>query len=126
MNPTYLLLILLNTAILVAGQFLWKFGMTKKEHDFGSVFDILKVLFSPYIFTGLIMYGVATVIWLFILTKVQLSVAYPLQSFAYVITLFGAYFIFGEPLTFWKVVGVLFIMLGVSIIGISESAITLN
>ena len=69
------------------------------------------------------MYGVATVIWLFILSKVQLSVAYPLQSFAYIITLFGAYYIFGEPLTFWKVIGVLFIMLGVSMIGFSETAI---
>lgn len=126
MNPIYLLLILLNTAILVVGQFLWKFGMSKKEHDFGSVFQILKVLFSPYIFTGLVMYGVATVIWLFILSKVQLSVAYPLQSLAYIITLFGAYYIFGEPLTFWKVVGVLFIMLGVSIIGISETVIKVN
>jgi drug/metabolite transporter (DMT)-like permease len=126
MSPTYLLLILLNTAILVAGQFLWKFGMTKKEHDFSSVLHIVKILFSPYIFTGLVMYGVATVIWLFILSKVQLSVAYPLQSFAYIITLFGAYYIFGEPLTFWKVIGVLFIMLGVSMIGFSETAIKVN
>lgn len=123
MNPSYLLLIALNTVILVIGQFLWKTGMTKKEADFSSVFGILKLLFSPYIFSGLVMYGFATVLWLFILSKVQLSVAYPLQSFAYLFTVIGAYFVFGEPITLWKVVGVLFIMLGVSIIGISEASL---
>ena len=126
MNPTYLLLILLNTTILVSGQFLWKFGMMNKSHEFGSLLQILKVLFSPYIFAGLVMYGIATVIWLFILTKVQLSVAYPLQSFAYIITIFAAYYVFGEPITFWKVVGVLFIMFGVSIIGLSETTFKIN
>lgn len=126
MKPTYLLLIIINTLILVAGQFLWKFGMTNKTHSFGSLLQILKVLFSPYIFTGLILYGIATVLWLFILSKVQLSVAYPLQSIAYLITIVAAYFLFGEPITFWKVMGVLFIMLGVSMIGFSETTFTLG
>lgn len=117
---TYILIILANTLILVAGQFLWKMGMTKHEHSFGSIIDIIKMLLSPYILSGLIMYGVATVLWLFILTKVPLSVAYPLQSFAYIISIFGAFFIFNEPITVWKVVGVLLIMLGVSVIGLSE------
>lgn len=122
MKSLYLLLIMLNTSILVAGQFLWKFGMMKKEHDFTSILGILKILFSPYIFSGLVMYGFATIIWLFILSKVQLSIAYPLQSFAYFFTIIGAYFIFGEPITMWKIIGVLLIMLGVSIIGISGTS----
>jgi len=117
---TYVLMILANTLILVAGQFLWKMGMTKNEHSFGSVIDIIKILFSPYILSGLVMYGAATILWLFILTKVPLSVAYPLQSFAYIISIFGAFFLFNEPITVWKVVGVLLIMLGVSVIGLSE------
>lgn len=120
MSITYILMILANTLILVAGQFLWKMGMTKNEHSFSSIIDIIKILLSPYILSGLIMYGLATILWLFILTKVPLSVAYPLQSFAYIISIFGAFFFFNEPITIWKVVGVLFIMLGVSVIGLSE------
>lgn len=120
MNVVSLLLVLCNTLILVAGQFLWKVGMEKNTDAFSSVFSVVKLFFTPYIFTGLTMYGLATVLWLFILTRVPLSVAYPLQSSAYVIAVVGAFFIFGEAITLWKVAGVCFIMLGVSIIGISE------
>lgn len=116
------LLILLNTMILVSGQFLWKFGMTDKEDSFTSVGEIIKLMFSPYIVTGLTMYGFATVLWLFILTRVPLSVAYPIQSLAYVFAVFGAYFIFNEPLSYMKILGVLLIMVGVSFIGFSSGA----
>ncbi|OMP66644.1 EamA family transporter [Domibacillus epiphyticus] len=113
-------LVVLNTLILVSGQFLWKAGMEKHSDAFTSVFSIVKLFFTPYIFTGLAMYGLATVLWLFILTKVPLSVAYPLQSSAYIIAVIGSFFIFGESITIWKIAGVCFIMLGVSMIGLSE------
>lgn len=114
------LLILVNTLILVSGQFLWKFGVMQREASFQSIQDIVSLFLSPYILTGLSLYGVATVLWLFILTKVPLSIAYPIQSLAYIFAVFGAYFIFNEPLTVAKIVGVLFIMLGVSFIGFSS------
>ena len=120
MNFTHLLLVLANTLILVSGQFLWKIGMERQADAFSSVFSVVKLFFTPFIFSGLAMYGMATVLWLFILTKVPLSIAYPLQSSAYVIAVVGAFFIFGESITPWKIAGVCFIMLGVSIIGLSE------
>lgn len=116
------LFILLNTMILVSGQFLWKFGMMGKETSFSSIGGIIKLMLSPYILTGLTMYGFATVLWLFILTRVPLSVAYPLQSVAYVFAVFGAFYIFNEPLSLTKIVGVLLIMVGVSLIGFSSAA----
>lgn len=120
MTIVHFLLVILNTFILVCGQFLWKYGMEKQADAFSSIFSIIRLFFTPYIFTGLVMYGLATVLWLFILTKVPLSSAYPLQSLAYIIAVFGAFFIFGEAITFWKIAGVLFIMIGVSLIGVSE------
>ncbi|MED0665964.1 EamA family transporter [Bacillus badius] len=109
-------LILTNTLIMVSGQFLWKYGM-QQPHSFQSFVSIVKMLLSPYIFAGLSLYGVATVLWLFILTRVPLSVAYPVQSLAYVFTLFGAAFLFQEPITPAKIAGVLLIIAGVSVIG---------
>ena len=114
------LLILLNTLILVSGQFLWKIGMTNRSVSFDSIGAIFRVMISPYILSGLFLYGMATVLWLFILTKVPLSVAYPIQSIAYILAVFGAYFFFQEEITLWKVIGVFLIMAGVSFIGISE------
>ncbi len=119
MSITNFLLILINTIILVSGQFMWKFGLQNKPAVFDSFTSIVKLFLSPFIIGGLSLYGLATVLWLFILTKVPLSVAYPIQSIAYILAIVGAYFIFNEPITIWKIVGCLFIMIGVSFIGFS-------
>jgi drug/metabolite transporter (DMT)-like permease len=95
--------------------------MMNKDNSFSSVGEVIKLLLSPYIITGLTMYGFATVLWLFILTRVPLSVAYPLQSLAYVFAVFGAYFIFNESLSIMKIAGVLLIIIGVSLIGFSPN-----
>jgi drug/metabolite transporter (DMT)-like permease len=120
MNLVNFLLILCNTCILVAGQFLWKYGMMKTTFQLNPL-SIIKLLFSPFIFSGLVLYGVATILWLFILSRVPLSIAYPVQSIAYVLAVFGAYFIFHEPLSPAKIIGVILIILGVSLIGISAN-----
>ena len=120
MSLVNFVLILLNTVILVAGQFLWKYGMMKTTFKLDPL-SIIKILFSPFIFSGLVMYGFATILWLFILSRVPLSVAYPVQSIAYVLAVFGAYFFFHEPLSPTKIIGVILIILGVSLIGISPN-----
>lgn len=117
------ILILTNTLILVSGQFLWKYGMMQRNVSFQSIQDIMSLLLSPFILSGLVLYGFATVLWLFILTRVPLSVAYPIQSMAYIFAVFGAYFIFNETLSIAKVVGVLFIMIGVSLIGFTSNSL---
>ncbi|MFB4167187.1 EamA family transporter [Virgibacillus sp. JSM 102003] len=116
-------LILTNTIILVSGQFLWKFGLQHTPPSFASVGSIIKMFFNPFIFSGLVMYGLATILWLYILTRVPLSIAYPLQSIAYVLAVFGAFFVFDEPLTTFKIIGVLLIVAGVSLIGVAGNQI---
>lgn len=121
MSLLHFSLILLNTLILVSGQFLWKFGMQTQSITL-DVISILKVLFSPFVFTGLAMYGFATVLWLYILSKVPLSVAYPIQSLSYILAVFGAYFVFNESLSIYKIIGCLLILIGVSLIGFSPNS----
>lgn len=58
MNPLHIGLILLNTLMLVSGQFLWKFGLSRKADSFESLQSIIHLMFSPFIlgdfsFTGL-------------------------------------------------------------------------
>jgi drug/metabolite transporter (DMT)-like permease len=119
MSLTNFFLILLNTLVLVSGQFLWKYGLMQKPVSFKGVSEIIQLFFSPFIFSGIVIYGLATVLWLFILTRVPLSLAYPVQSLAYVFAVFGSYFIFHESLSFMKVAGVLLIIIGVSLVGMS-------
>ncbi|GAB1773416.1 EamA family transporter [Priestia aryabhattai] len=115
------LLILVNTLTLVSGQFLWKFGLESNKNPFQSFYSLISLFLSPYVLSGLFLYGLATILWLFILTRVPLSVAYPIQSLAYILAIVGAYFVFGESITLYKVLGCIFIMIGVSFIGLTSS-----
>jgi drug/metabolite transporter (DMT)-like permease len=103
--------------MLVTGQFLWKTGLQHNKSSFGSFQAIIQLMISPYILGGLVLYGLATVLWLFILSRVELGVAYPIQSLAYIMAVFGAYWIFNEPLSMPKIVGCLLILAGVIFIG---------
>lgn len=101
-------LIALNIILLVLGQALWKLGMNKVQLQL-SFEGIIKVIFNPYIFSGIVIYGVATVIWLYILSKADLSKVYPLQSLCYVVAAIVAIVIFKEqiPVTRWFGIGLI-------------------
>ncbi len=105
--------------MLVSGQFLWKYGLMRQTRPFESVRTVLELLFSPYIAGGLFIYGCATVLWLYIVSKVDLGYAYPVQSLAYILSIVGAYYLFGEPLSAMKIAGCLLILAGVACIGLS-------
>ncbi|MBB6446025.1 EamA family transporter [Bacillus benzoevorans] len=122
MNIKDILLILANTLMLVVGQFLWKSGVDNKQQEFSSLLGIVKLVFSPPILGGLVLYAFATVLWLYILSRVSLSLAYPLQSLAYIITVFASYFIFKEPITAYKIAGCLLILAGISLISLTTKA----
>ncbi|GAE04126.1 EamA family transporter [Paenibacillus sp. JCM 10914] len=65
---------------------------------------------------GLCLYGVSTMIWFAVLSRLPLSIAYPLQSLAYVLALIPAYFLFHETINFTKIVGVAVIVFGAYLI----------
>ena len=91
----------------------------QREKPFENIRTILELMFSPYIIGGLFIYGCATVLWLYIVSKVDLGLAYPIQSLAYIISIVGAYYIFNESLSTLKILGCLFILAGVACIGFS-------
>ena len=55
----------------------------------------------------------ATIIWMYILKRFELSVAYPLISISYIFGMLASVFIFKEAVPFTRWIGVGFIMLGV-------------
>lgn len=114
MNITHILLFLSNTILLVTGQTLWKIGAGKIE--FSGLKAMVNMALSPWIVIGGILYVIATVIWIYLLSKLPLSLLYPLQSVAYILGLLVAYFLFKEiiPITRW--IGVLVILLGVYLV----------
>lgn len=111
------LLLALNIILLVFGQTLWKLGLTGSGLK-PSLSAVMPILFNPYILGGLVIYALATVIWLYILSQAELSLVYPLQSLSYVAAAFIAMFVFNEHLPFTRWIGIGFIVLGAYFVSI--------
>ena len=71
------------------------------------------------LFRGLALYGVSTVLWLFVLSRVELSFAFPFISLSYVAILLGARFGLREHLNPSRLVGSALIILGVLLVSLS-------
>ena len=72
-----------------------------------------KVLTNIFLLSGMTCYAISILLWMVVLSRVNVSVAYPLLSIGYIVTAIMAYFLFGETLTLQKVAGIIVICLGV-------------
>ena len=69
--------------------------------------------FEPHILGGLACYVVSVVVWVVALSKVPVSIAYPMLSIGYIVNAFAAWYLFGEALSPMKLAGIGVIVLGV-------------
>ena len=76
----------------------------------------IKLASSPYILGGLGCYAVSVVLWIMALSRVEVSLAYPMLSIGYVINAFAAWQLFGEALTAQRLVGIGTIIVGVFLV----------
>jgi multidrug transporter EmrE-like cation transporter len=66
-----------------------------------------------YFVTGVIFYGVSLIVWILGLSRVPVSIAYPMLSLGYVVNAIAAHYLFGEAVTVTRWLGIGFIVLGV-------------
>lgn len=66
-----------------------------------------------YFIAGVIFYGVSLIVWILGLSRVPVSIAYPMLSLGYVINAIAAHYLFGEAVTATRWLGIGFIILGV-------------
>jgi multidrug transporter EmrE-like cation transporter len=111
-----IVLVLISVLLGVFGQLSLKQGMRKVgnfelEYFFTTkAFDILK---EEFIILGIICYAIASLIWLVVLSKAELSFAYPLLAIGYVLIAIFSKFLFDENVTFVRFLGILLISAGV-------------
>ena len=108
-----LALTLIQCITLVAGQVFLKFALARMlPFSLSSMPFWSSVLLNwQFAMTG-ISYGVATVLWMYMMKRYEFSVIYPLISLSYVFGMIAAMIFFHEtiPLTRW--IGILLILLG--------------
>jgi drug/metabolite transporter (DMT)-like permease len=83
---------------------------------------VFQIIFNPWVFFGLATFVISMASHLFVLSKVDLSFAYPFLSLAYVIVAVIAWLVFKEELGFYKVAGIALICAGTILIAQSAGS----
>ena len=120
MTPLTFSLLLTGVFLNAAAQLLLKAG-TNRLGEFAFTLDNvapigMRIASSPPILAGLACYGVSVVVWILALSRVPVSVAYPMLSIGYVVNALAAWWLFGESLAAQKLIGIGFIIVGVYLV----------
>lgn len=94
-------------------QYLLKIGMAHVNYELGFKHLFRDVISNLPLWGGISCYGLSMVFWLYVLSKMELSKAYPMVSLGYVFTLIIGYFLLNESINTFKIVGILLIVCGV-------------
>ncbi len=109
------ILLALNVFALSVGQVLFK--LAAREID-GTAPLLRQVIYNPYLFAALVVYGVATGLWVALLRQVPLSVAYPFVALAFFFVPLMGHWVLGETLRWQTLAGAAVIFAGVWISGL--------
>ena len=108
--------VLLNAS----GQLLLKAGSARISHLSFNLSNAIpmgmQVATSPHILLGLLCYAVSVIVWIGVLSRVDVTIAYPMLSVGYIFNAVIAHYWMGEAMTITRMSGIFFILLGVYLI----------
>ncbi|MEO1377481.1 MAG: EamA family transporter [Cyanobacteria bacterium J06635_10] len=118
MNWQEFCLLLLSVSASVTGQLFLKIGAVKlgKVNAANAISQITRILTTPELLIGLGCYGIGAVIYILLLTRINLSVAGPSASLVYVFSVLLGYFIFKESIPVTRLIGLSLIVCGVILV----------
>jgi multidrug transporter EmrE-like cation transporter len=112
------LILAISILLAVIGQLLMKKGML----EFGTfpvsqlLVKIIPIFMNPYVFLGLACFGISSVFWLVVLSRLPLSLVYPMVSVAYILVAFASMIFFKEQVSVVRWLGISVIVVGVFLI----------
>jgi multidrug transporter EmrE-like cation transporter len=122
MFPKSMILVLAAVLLGVLGQLLLKMGMTQVGTlEFGGgLADLvqlgLRVFSNLKVLGGFAAYGLSSLFWIVVLSKIDLSLAYPMLALNYVLVPLTAWLFLGEHMPSLRWLGIGVIVVGVIII----------
>jgi drug/metabolite transporter (DMT)-like permease len=112
-----LFLIILTVIINTTGQFMVKTGVNRVGAvSLTNIHTILRALSSVLVIGGFIVYFVSALVWISILSKSELSWAFPMLSLSYVLTALLSPVLLNEAFSIQRLFGTLVICLGVFLV----------
>jgi len=112
------MLIVANVAMTSLAQIVLKAGMSAPEVTRALAGGLrlpamVTVFLHPWVIIGLALYGGAAVVWLLVLSRVDVSLAYPFVGLGFVVTMVLAWALLGESVSPARIGGTLLIAAGV-------------
>ena len=105
----YISLLFASIILAVFAQLLFKAFSLSKPEDV----EIYFYLINYKLLGGFLLYFLSAILYLYALKKIDLSIAYPTISISYILIIFLSYYLFGEAVTSYKILGSILILLGV-------------
>lgn len=120
MNTIVLSLILLSVFFNTVAQLALKAGMSQignfTFHYTNFVPIVWKAITCPWIVLGMATYVGSMMVWLMVLSRSSVGLAYPMSSLGYITSAIAAYYLLGEDLSVIRLVGIFVILVGVYIV----------
>jgi multidrug transporter EmrE-like cation transporter len=115
-----ILLILASVSLNAGAQVLMRTGMLKVGEIEVSATALIKALpgmvSNGFLWISFFCYGISIVLWMVVLSRVEVSFAYPFLSIGYIVSAVAGYFFLGESLTPVRIAGITVICIGVFLI----------
>ena len=109
--------------LMSTGQMLFKktaISITNLSKEIGDPVGIIESIFRaiqiPWFYMALLTYGLATILWLYLLQRIPLSIAYPFTALAMIIVPIFSMFLFEEKLSYSYFMGSILVISGIAII----------
>jgi multidrug transporter EmrE-like cation transporter len=120
MSVTSFTLVMTGVLLNAAAQLLLKAG-TNTVGTFAFSLDNAvpvgwKLATEPHIVGGLACYVISVVVWIMALSRVEVSIAYPMLSVGYVVNAIAAWYLFGEAVSATRLAGIGIIIVGVYVV----------
>ncbi|MFM0320901.1 SMR family transporter [Caballeronia glebae] len=120
MNPISFICIVIGVSLNACAQLLLKAGVNAVGHFDMTAANILpvgiRIATQWPIIGGLACYVLSVVVWIVGLSRVDVSIAYPMLSLGYVVNAFAAWYLFGEVMSMQRLIGIGIILIGVVVL----------
>ena len=108
-------LAILTAFSMSVGQILFKIGSKTISGDsVGNL--IISFISNPFLIMGIILYAITIIIWIYVLTLLPLSIAYPITALAYIIVPIISMIFLKEKISLQAFIGSIMIIFGIAII----------
>lgn len=98
--------LLIKKGMLAAGEM----SVLTMMHSLGTLIT------NVWLWLAMLSYGISILLWMSVLSKTEVSFAYPFLSIGYVVSAIAGYFFFNESITAVRIAGIVIICLGVVLI----------